>query len=190
MHLVFLVCCPPPALWYQLPTADVPLPGFLNYPRAIATATLDSHHHLPYCCVLLRTPYPSNGWGGGRLHMFTYVYEYVYMNIICVRACVQGHMHFYMYIYGRNCRDARILCAPSLMLCCAQFIVNRIRNNWVFPFDIASTITTFFNNEQASILITLDIKIINWDVTHAICQRGRNIIEEPTALICIIKIFI
>jgi hypothetical protein len=42
MHWVFLVCCPLPSLWYWLPTADVPLTGFLNCPHATATATLDS----------------------------------------------------------------------------------------------------------------------------------------------------
>jgi hypothetical protein len=34
-----------PVLGYRFPTADVPLPGFPNYPRRIATATLDS-----VCC--------------------------------------------------------------------------------------------------------------------------------------------
>jgi hypothetical protein len=33
-----------PVLWYRLPTADVPLPGFQNCPHHTATAALDSCH--------------------------------------------------------------------------------------------------------------------------------------------------
>jgi hypothetical protein len=37
-----MVCSTTPTLWYQLPLADVPLPGFQNCPCPTATATLDS----------------------------------------------------------------------------------------------------------------------------------------------------
>jgi hypothetical protein len=33
---------PSPVIWYRLPTADVPLPGFPNCPRATATTILGS----------------------------------------------------------------------------------------------------------------------------------------------------
>jgi hypothetical protein len=39
---VLLGCCPSPVLWYRLPVADVPLPGFPNCARPIATANIDS----------------------------------------------------------------------------------------------------------------------------------------------------
>jgi hypothetical protein len=57
-HRALVVCCPTPALWYRISTADVPLPGFPNCPRP--TATLD-----PQCAVHLELPYLvsyCSGW--------------------------------------------------------------------------------------------------------------------------------
>jgi hypothetical protein len=50
-HWVLLVCCPTPVLWYRLPTADFPFPGFPKYPRAIFIPSLVSQ-----CTLHLELP--------------------------------------------------------------------------------------------------------------------------------------
>jgi hypothetical protein len=52
-YWILLVCCPSPVLWYRLPTADFPLPGFSNCP--CPTATVHSLELHLYCFLFSLT---------------------------------------------------------------------------------------------------------------------------------------
>jgi hypothetical protein len=59
MQWVLLVCCPTPVLWYRLPVADFPPPGFQNCPYPTAVLHLLELSSLVPVCIVWSSP---NNW--------------------------------------------------------------------------------------------------------------------------------
>jgi hypothetical protein len=86
-----------PVLWYWLPTEDVPLPGYGNYPYPTATATHSALSILN--CILILSGALSNNWltavvlalrtklrsGRNRKHRVTLLLPY-YQRCVCLPA--------------------------------------------------------------------------------------------------------